>query len=148
MFTRLLITAALTVSVHASFDFEHPDCKIRFQKGEDHSLNKAAVEKLRARNFIPEQMHENRVLLPGDIYYTYEKRLEGKLYKACIIRSYIRKAKSRLPQESDRILFKKEIKRSLPRVTFKGSERCLKAIQETFIHIPRCKAIGFAGEKN
>lgn len=130
----------------ANFDFEHADCKIRFKKGEESHLNKAAVAQLRKRQYIPEEMHDNRVLLPGDLYYYFEKRLEGGLYKRCIIRSYIKKAKSRLPQKNDPVIFKKEIKRSLPRVTFSGKERCLKAIKETFIHIPRCKKVGFAGE--
>jgi hypothetical protein len=146
---RLIITFIASISVQAQYDFEHADCKIRYSNVKDNpSLTKVIVNVLKKKKFKPELMIENSAVIPGDTYYTFDKTLEGKLYKTCTIHSFIKIASSRLPRASDKILYQREVKRSLPRITFSGGERCRKALQETFIHIPRCKPIGFAGERN
>ena len=142
-----IIFIIFSLNNFAQYNFEHADCKIGFVKGTKKYLNKVAKETLIGRSFKPQKLLENRILLPDDLYYTYEVIFGDTLYKSCTIRSFIKIASSRTPQDKDRIVFKKEIKRTLPRVTFSGSERCKKAIKETFIHIPNCKAIGFASEK-
>ena len=131
----------------ANYDFEHPDCKIRFIKGKNEILNKVANEVLKKHSFVPQDLVDNRIMIPGDLYFLYTVDYGDKMYKSCTINSLIKVAKARTAQADDRILYKKEIKRTLPRITFKGIERCKKALRETFIHIPSCKPIGFAGEK-
>lgn len=142
-----IIFIVFSLNNFAQYDFEHADCKIGFVQGSEKYLNTVAKETLISRSFKPQKLLENRILLPDDIYYTYEVIAGDTLFKSCTIRSYIKVASSRTPQKNDRIIFKKEIKRTLPRVTFSGSERCKKALKETFIHIPSCKVVGFAREK-
>ena len=134
-------------NTYASYDFEHPDCKVRLVPGGDSYVDQVAREVLIKKKFVPQELIKGKAFIPGDTYYTYEKILTGKLFKTCTIRSYLKRASSRLPSKKDRLFYSKEVKRSLPRITLGGKERCRKALQETFIHIPRCKPIGFAGEK-
>ena len=142
-----IIFIVFSVTSFAQYDFEHADCKIGFVKGSEKYLNDVGISTLKSRSFKPQKLVENRILLPGDLYYIYEVTLGDSLYKSCTINSFIKIADSRTPQEKDRVVFKKEIKRTLPRITFSGSERCKKALKETFIHIPNCKVVGFASEK-
>lgn len=146
-YTTRIIFIIISLNSFADYNFEHADCKIGFIEGTEKYLNKVAKETLISRSFKPQKLVENRILLPDDLYYTYEVIKGDSLYKSCTIKSYIKIASSRTPQERDTVVFKKEIKRTLPRITFTGSERCTKALKETFIHIPNCKAIGFAREK-
>jgi hypothetical protein len=145
--TIRFIFIIFSINNFAGYDFEHADCKIGFVKSAEEYLNVAAKATLKSRSFIPQDLIENRILLPGGLYYIYEVLHGDSFFKSCTVRSFIKVASSRVPLDDDKVIFKKEIKRTLPRITFKGSERCNKAIKETFIHIPNCKAVGFAREK-
>ena len=135
----------LTGQVSAdSFVFEHPDCKIRFLPSEHKEIAKIARQELKERKFKVLELINGKALIGGELYYSLDLTKDKKLYKSCIITSSILMASDRLPRENDKVLYKKEIKRSLPRITFYGDERCRMAIKETFIHIPTCKKIGFA----
>jgi len=125
--------------VAASHTFEHTDCKIRFIPGPDKDLDKIAKKKLQELNFEILPLINNKAMLAKELYYKMELSKDQKIYKSCIITSKVRVAQSRLARSTDKILFSKAIKRSLPRVTFSGYERCKMALQETFIHIPVCK---------
>jgi len=131
------------------FEFEHSDCTIRYvplQSSE--KLNSKAQNLLKEHDYKVKPLIDGKRLLVGEMYFTLEKELpKKKLYSACVITVKIKKAKGNQPRMSDKVHFAKTIKRTVPRITFKGSERCNFAIKEAFIHIPSCKVIGFAGEK-
>lgn len=131
------------------FELEHSDCNIRYvPMNESEKLNSKAQSLLKEHNYKVRPLIDGKRLLVGEMYFTLDRKLpKKKIYSACIITVKIKKAEGNSPRESDKVLLEKTIKRTVPRITFKGSERCNFAIKEAFIHIPSCKVIGFAGEK-
>ncbi len=146
----LLIFSSLFAQVLQSsddFTIEHSDCLIRIEK-KNESLNQLFKEELLKKNFVVKPFIEGKRVLSGELYgqFTVTKGPE-KLYKKCSVEVSLKRADGNRPVSSDRLIFKKTNYRSLPRVTFSGSERCSKAMKEAFIHMPKCVSIGFAGER-
>lgn len=150
-FATLLSVIGLVNPYGMEFTFEHGDCKIRVKNYEDSELEKLssmAKEKLKGKNFEIQDFIENSRLLAGDLYFDLEVvRPKDHIYTACIVNIVLAKAKGNTPRKSDEILYKKSIRRRVPRITFSGSERCRMALQDAFVHIPYCRPIGYAGEK-
>lgn len=132
-----------SIVLASAFTFEHPTCKVRFVGGESKKLNELAKEKLKERNYESQELVNGKALIVNDLYYVMDVAKDKKLYKTCIITSELKIASDRIPRKKDQVLYKKEIKRSLPRITFKGMERCKMAVKETFVHIPTCKKVGY-----
>lgn len=133
------------------YTFEHSDCKIRTKAHSDKELQnlmEIAKDRLEQKRFILQPLIENQRLLPNDLYFELKiDRPKEKLYTACVVSIAVKVAKRNTPQDSDKTLYKKSIKRTVPRITLSGSERCRMALQDAFIHIPICKSIGYSGEK-
>ena len=142
------------------FTIEHPDCRVRikqFNKDNDF-LKDIFFEKLKERNFKPDYLVENKRLIIGEMYLTLsistpkevqrKQKVDGKLvnktinplYPPCVISLELKKAKGNIVRKSDKTLFTKTIERGFPRITFKGNERCTRALKEAFVHIPKCKS--------
>lgn len=129
-----------------AFVFEHPDCQVRIKKRlQDESyLEKRLQELLISRQFDVKYLIENKKLPAGDMYATLKVETpSGKLWKDCVVTVSLKRAKGQVASKSDPVLYTKEIKRALPRITFSGKERCKRALQDAFIHIPYCKKIGY-----
>lgn len=147
-----ILSALFTQVINAQeFTFEHSDCKIRtksYQNDELDNLVEKAKDKLVQRKFEIQSFIENERLLPNDLYFTLEvDRPKDHLFTSCIVKIAIKVAKGNKPTSADRSLYQKSIKRSVPRITFQGAERCRMALQDAFVHIPLCKSIGYNAEK-
>lgn len=134
-----------TVSLKAqSFSFDHPNCQVRlksFPKDQQY-LRSTLSEELSKRNFESLPMKDDKRVLPGDMYFNLEVvKLPSKLYHPCLVKIKFKVAKNRNPSASDKTIFQKEIKRTFPRVTLNGKERCKKALKDSFVHIPYCKKL-------
>lgn len=150
---RLFILALFLFSFsgHAqSFIFEHANCyvKIQKQKEDNKKLEELLKKLLTNKGYKVSYLIENKKLLPKDLYMEMEITTpSGKLFKDCIVKVSLKVAKNRRISNGDKILFEREGKRQLPRVTFSGGERCRRALKDNFIHIPYCKDIGYLKEK-
>ena len=129
------------------YSFEHRDCKIRVKKYEDKTLKNlmsGVRDKLNQKKFKPYAFIENKRILSGDMYLDFKVlRPKEKLYTSCIVSLEVKIAKRNTPQNDDKVLFSKSIKRSLPRITLKGMERCKMAVKDAFVHIPLCIPLGY-----
>ncbi|MCR9205526.1 MAG: hypothetical protein NXH75_13165, partial [Halobacteriovoraceae bacterium] len=127
------------------------DCKIRLKDYGDEELRnlaELAKDKLKQKKFKLQSFIDNERLLPNDLYFELRiDRPKEKLYTSCIVSIFVKIAKRNTPSSTDKVLFKKSIKRRVPRITLSGSERCRMALQDGFIHIPLCRGIGYSGEK-
>jgi hypothetical protein len=131
------------------FLIEHSDCLVRVKPHkEDSRLDQIFKEQLLKKKFKVSPFISNERVLTGEMYADYiVTKGPEKLYKKCSVEVTIHTASGNRPSQSDKPVFKKKNSRSVPRITFSGSERCSKALKEAFIHMPKCRAIGFAGEK-
>lgn len=135
--------------------FEHSDCTARIAHpshdrlaDEIKELKDKVVSELQKRNFTVKELIDGKRLLTGELYFQWDLNFtKESVYHACVIDISLKQAKGQRPRKSDPSLYKKSVKRKVPRITFKGMERCDFAIKESFIHIPTCKKIGFYGEK-
>lgn len=145
---KILLSATLylfaLVSTSAQFyTFEHRDCRLRTRSYQDelkNDLMNQAKGLLKKRNFDIQQMMDDKRVLPGELYFDLEVvRPREKLFTSCVIIVQMRQAEKNFPQSSDKTLFRKSIKRSLPRITLSGKERCKMALKDAFVHIPSCQ---------
>ena len=130
--------------------FEHNDCVLRYRTydNSEEELLKMSIDLLKERKYKAKKMIDNKRLLAGELYFDLEvTRPRKNIFTACIVNVAIRKAKGSLPTSRDETIFRKSIRRRVPRITFDGGERCRLAVKDAFVHIPTCKNIGYAGEK-
>tara|TARA_Y100000590_G_scaffold263893_1_gene296386 strand:- start:243854 stop:244309 length:456 start_codon:yes stop_codon:yes gene_type:complete len=124
-----------------AFSFKHLDCKIRLNKTKEF-LNKEAHKKLKDKGFRPMPFVESNKMNVGDLYFELEVFKDPKkLWKDCIVTAAVKKAKNQRASSNDKELYKKAVKRALPRHTFDGNERCKRALKDVFIHIPYCQTM-------
>lgn len=139
---KYLILSFLFVSsafAQQEYVFKHLDCKVRFSKTDDF-LNELAHEKLSDKGYKTHDFVNTDKMNVGDLYFHLEYSRAGmKLWKDCIVNVAIKKAKNQKVFSKDKVLFKKSVKRSLPRHTFSGNERCKRALKDAFVHIPYCQ---------
>jgi len=126
------------------YTFSHPSCKVSvhpsFGKDKDVSTFKDTLfSKLKEKGYHPKVLGSEKIIIPGDLHLkATRKHMKGKLWKDCLVSIEIKMAKTNRALSSDKTLFNKETKRALPRHTFKGKERCVRAIKDAFVHIPYC----------
>ena len=147
----LVIFILMSFGLNAQeYVFEHANCKIKIQKQEKiyQSVEKLLKSLLTKKGYEVTYLVDNRKILPKDLYMTMTiDTPSGKLFKDCIVTIKMKVAKNRRISAADNVLFEREGKRHVPRITFKGLERCRRALKDDFIHIPYCKEIGYAGER-
>lgn len=152
MFRRLLYIFILAISfinVDAQqFEFEHSSCHIYVLDNNHKEIQKLSADLLKEKRYIIKQMSDNKRILPGELYLEIISSKEKKrIFPACIIETKLKISKGSRVSTQDTVLYSKKVKRSVPRVTQKGIERCTRALRDTFVHIPYCKSIGYAGER-
>ncbi|MDC1175630.1 hypothetical protein OAT67_09540 [Bacteriovoracaceae bacterium] len=128
-----------------SFTFDHENCQIRlkdFSKKQKY-LKEVLEKQLKKRNFKTLEMKDNKRVLPNELYAKINviKLPSNLLYHPCLVELEIKVAQTRTPTESDDTLFERSVKRMFPRVTFEGEERCKRALEDAFVHIPYCKKL-------
>lgn len=121
------------------FTFDHQDCRIRMKRPNTPRLEQAK-QLLEKKDFKVQELLDNKRVFPGDLYFSLLiEKPKDKLYTDCIVTIEILKAKGNIPNSNDSTLFKKSVTRRVPRITFKGEERCRMALDDAFIHIPYCR---------
>ena len=155
--TFIILLGLSSHTLAQEFIFEHSDCKVRMKKtyevadlssSEIETLEELVSKELEKRDFEINPFIDNKRILEGELYIDWDVDFSSEtVYKSCIIGVSLNQAKGQTPRNDDPVLYKKTIKRRVPRITFEGMERCKLAIKESFIHIPTCRKIGFYGEK-
>lgn len=138
---KLVLFFVISLNFYGSedyFSFTHQNCFLRFDDQSDYKEQIKGLLKTRGfrlKKYLPKsRVHEK------DMYFLSTIALsDKKLYKDCTAIVQIKVSKKQRPNKSDKVVAKGEVKRSLPRVTFKGKERCTRAIRDAFVHIPTCK---------
>lgn len=149
LFIALSLAALSTPLTAQDFTIESAQCLVRVAATPQHSgLNKIFKRELAKKDFDVKPFIDKEKIFEKELYAQF-KVVKGpeKLYKKCGITISLHQAKGNRPRKSDKVLFKKTNERSVPRITFSGGERCQFAMKEAFIHMPKCVAMGFAGEK-
>ena len=139
-----LFTIFSSFSIYAKdpvFSFRHPDCKIKaLVEKEQKFLFSTLQEMAKKRGFKILKMKNKRDIYKGEMYFKLNFiRVNKKLYNHCQVNLKIKLAKEdRYISSRDEVLYDQKNTRSLPRITFKGDERCTRALKDAFIHIPTC----------
>lgn len=121
-----------------AFSFRHPDCQTRVPV-KDHFLQELFLETLKERGYAPRPITPSDPLRPGEIYMSYQQtHPEGIIFKSCLVQLSLKRAKVKDGSKEDEVLYEHQVLRELPRVTFKGKERCRRALKDSFVHIPYC----------
>ena len=128
-------------SINPSFSFPHPYCKVKHlptQQGEFLYSTLNEMSKKRRLKLI--RMKDKRDIYKGEMYFRFKiARIKKKLYDHCQVDlELVLASEDRYTSSRDQILYSKKSKRSLPRITLKGNERCHRALKDAFIHIPTC----------
>lgn len=87
---------------------------------------------------IDEASQGSNRIASNQLYFDVEMKRSGFLYKNCQVIVELKEPQSQRPTTRDKVLHKGEVERRFPRVTFKGNERCTRAIDDAFVHIPTC----------
>jgi hypothetical protein len=123
---------------YRAFSFKHPDCQTRVPK-KDHFLQELFLETLEGRGYSPQEITKSDPLRKGEIYMSYQQtHPAGIIFKSCLVQLSLKVAKINGGSENDDVLYEHQVLRELPRVTFKGKERCRRALKDSFVHIPYC----------
>ncbi len=126
------------------YTFSHPSCKVSIHPGfgkdkDDENFKEALVSKLKEKGYKAFSLGNEKIIIPGDLHLKAKRtHMSGKLWKDCLVEVNIKMAKTNRALSSDKTLFEKQTKRALPRHTFKGKERCVRALADAFVHIPHC----------
>lgn len=121
-----------------AFSFKHPDCQTRVPV-KKHFLQKLFLEILKKRGYAPRPITPTDPLRKGEIYMSYQQtHPEGIIFKSCLVELSLKRAKIKDGSKEDETLYEHQVLRELPRVTFKGKERCRRALKDSFVHIPYC----------
>ncbi len=136
----LIALMANTLSAQeAEFLFRHPTCEVKISSQEDR-LQALFISKLKERGYQAVLLSNERPLLEGDLYASFKREhLDGKIFKECKIEISIKQALRNLGGPNDEEVFTHSTVRGLPRITFKGHERCSRALKDVFVHLPPCQ---------
>jgi len=161
LIASIFIIHLLPTLAQEEFTLESADCSIRLKSAssvnskvdeniqeEINELQELASEKLEKRKFVIHPFIQNKRVLAGELYFDWNRSFtQESIYNSCVISIAVKKAKGQIPLDSDPVLFQKAVRRRVPRITFRGMERCKLAMKECFISIPTCKKIGHNNEK-
>lgn len=124
-----------------AYSFHHPDCKVKVLLQNSAMFLKDTINEMCSkRRFKMSLMKNEKDIYKGEMYLKVDYlRIDKKLYDHCEVNVKLLLAKEdRYTSSRDTLLYDHKNTRSLPRVTFKGNERCKRALKDAFIHIPTC----------
>lgn len=137
--TLLLLFFASTIKSQEAFVFKHGDCETRVRPKE-HFLSNDFLAAMKNRGYVAKEISKTSPLYEGEIYLEYEEsRPKDKIFRDCIIKLSLKRAVKTGGSTLDVTLYEHQIRRSLPRFSFSGKERCRRAIKDAFVHIPFCQ---------
>jgi hypothetical protein len=110
-----------------------------FKSEEDLKYKELVFKLLKERNYKATMLKENKKIIAGDFHSEFTwKRTGEKLFKDCSAKLIVKRSKVDRAMSDDDIQFEENAKRSFPRHTPKGNERCRRAIQDVFNLLPHC----------
>ena len=138
-FSSLLLFFSATNAQEAEFLFKHPTCEVKITNQDDR-LQALFISKLKERGYQAVLLSNERPLFEGDLYGSFKREhLDGKIFKECKVEITIKQALRNLGGVNDQDIFTHSTVRALPRITFKGHERCSRALKDVFVHLPPCQ---------
>ena len=84
------------------------------------------------------QLNDKKVL-PEQLYFHVTLSRKGYLFQQCTAHVQLKRAKNYRVSKKDEPLYQGTSTRQFPRITLQGNERCVRAIQDAFVHIPSCQ---------
>lgn len=122
-----------------SFEVRDPRCQIKVQQENDR-LFALFLELLEEKGYRPSLISTDNPLYEGEMIASFEKEhLPGKIFKDCQIRVFIRRHQQNTGvTDPENLIVDHTSVRSLPRITFRGHERCTRGMRDAFVHVPPC----------
>ena len=138
---QLFLTFFLSSQVIEAYSIKHPTCQINLNY-RDHKMVPEFKQQIEKKGYkiLKKKTEHVPGILYGKIEIKNDKIEKGMLYKDCIAGISIKKAKENYPSDKDEIITNNQVVRKFPRVTFKGHERCSRAIKDVLIHLPKCES--------
>lgn len=130
------------------FTFHHPSCEAiiflefdnHFNDRDQQRMRDKILETTTRRGFKAQfPSNENRVIPANTLYFKISMERVGFIYKGCRVEAELFSPEGNRPGPRDRRLYGGDTTRQFPRVTFKGNERCVRAVDDTFVHIAHCR---------
>lgn len=152
MISLILIFFIGSAEVYAQgpqyFTFAHSNCRAviefesnHFNERDQEIMKQEIMKNAQKKNF--EVLGEITGLSGQTAQLTFKAKMyrSGFIYKNCHIELELHgpNPQAQITGGSRSIkLYEADINRQFPRVTFKGNERCTRAIADAFVHIPTC----------
>ncbi|OUR94196.1 hypothetical protein A9Q84_18000 [Halobacteriovorax marinus] len=143
----IILISLLSVSLNAKeriyYKINHDTCRVKivdnFKSSEDMNYKDLVVDLLKERNYQTSFLGPRRKIITGDFHLNFSWNRTGEnVYKACDVEVTLKRSRINRTQSDDKVIFENSSKRALPRVTFKGKERCRRAINDVFNLLPHC----------
>jgi len=110
-----------------------------FKSKEDLAYKEYVLDYLKERNYKTSFLKPNKKIIAGDFYLEFTWHRSGKkVYKDCDVDVVMKRSRVDRTHSDDKVVFENTSKRALPRLTFKGKERCKRAIADVFNLLPHC----------
>jgi hypothetical protein len=125
------------------YKLNHDSCRIKvwnnFKSKEDLKYKELVFKLLKERDYKATILKENKKIIAGDFHLNFTWNRSGeKLFKNCSAKVIMKRSNVDRALEDDDIQFEQNAKRSFPRHTPKGVERCERAIKDVFNLLPHC----------
>jgi hypothetical protein len=128
-----------------AYEFQHVNCRIKVDKKgpQNELIHDLFLGHLKKKNYQVTFFNSRKKIYKHDLYLDLKaKRLDEGIFKPCQLIFKIKKAKYNYASTSDMVLYSSSIVRKVPRTTFKGNERCKRAVKDAMTHIPQCITSG------
>lgn len=125
------------------YKINHDSCRIKvwntFKSEEDLKYKDLIFKFLKERDYKATMLKEKKKIIAGDfhLHFTW-KRSGEKLFKDCSTKVIVKRSKVDRALDGDNVTFEENAKRSFPRLTPSGGERCRRAIKDVFNLLPHC----------
>lgn len=114
-------------------------CEVKIEASDDRLQNQF-IDLLKEKGYRPVLISPERPLYDGDLTASFDKEhLKDKIYRDCKISLVLKRQGQRSPEGIRETIVKHTTVRSLPRITFRGHERCIRGLRDAFVHLPPCK---------
>ncbi|WP_372652993.1 hypothetical protein [Halobacteriovorax sp.] len=144
LITLLLLAQNIAAkSDHIYYKREHDTCRLKlwdtFSSSEDLKYKDVLIEYLQEKNYSVTMLEENKRIITGDYHLNFSWLRSGtKMFKDCSVEVKMYQSKVNLARKSDDLIFENSKKRSFPRHTPSGVERCKRAIKDVTRALPHC----------
>jgi hypothetical protein len=136
----LFIIALLALNTVKADEFLVRDrtCTVRYHSNNDR-LQPAFLKYLEQKNYRPKVITPESPAYDGELMAGFDKEhLSGKVFRDCKIELKLWRHGEKGSDGLSRMILNHRTVRQLPRITFKGHERCSRGLRDAFLHLPPC----------